>query len=921
MAAPKLDSQTTKPARALDAGKPNIAEIMIIDSFSDTAPRWLRFAFAVLITLIAFFIRLKALPLDSGLQFLTVYPAVVICFYICGEGPGFFAIFFSCVLVFYGFFPPFFSLEPKPSSAASLSIYTLCALIIGFALTRMHDYRRRMVKIEQDLLAQARQIADEGLQLVVDGARIGIWRWNLEDNSLDWSDQCYLHFGIRPKSGMSYQKFIGLLHPDDQGRVEEIITKSIDQRQDYIAVYRAIWPDGSEHWIYALGRPYYASTGKVERMDGVLLDITEQRKIQQKAEEAASTLSAAFDSISDLLMLVDKHGNILRINESFMKLCGFATPDEVPKTVAGLEDIIEVETLEGVAVPPGQWPITRGMAGHRSEGVELRVKRKDNPANWLGSFNVCPISNSQNSGAVLIAHDITLLKQQEFELKHSLEQFTELAEAMPQIVWTTDAQGNNTYFNSHWMEYTGLTLEESYGSGWNLPFHPDDKLRAWNAWRSAVENDGSYSLECRIRRADGLYRWWLVRGAPAHDENGDIYKWFGTCTDIEEIKLAETAVRAALQYSRSLLEASLDPLVTISVDGKITDVNEATVKATGSSREALVGSDFSDYFTDPEKARTGYKEIFAKGSVTDYPLAIRHSSGAITDVLYNAALYYKDDGEIAGAFVAARDVTKLKRTEEELRLHREHLEELVKVRTMDLAKANKRLEAVNDELEAFAYSVSHDMRVPLRAIDGFSLILLEDYNDRLDAEGKRILNVIREGTVKISQLIDDILAFSRAGRIDLRSGTVDMNAVVESALNELAPTFTGRTIKIDVKPLEAANGDAAMIRRVWTNLIDNAIKFTARNSDAAIEIGSLHGEEETIYYVKDNGVGFDMKYSSKLFGIFQRLHGADFPGTGIGLAIVKRIVSRHLGRVWAEGLEGRGATLFFSLPLREKDHV
>ncbi|UTD28121.1 PAS domain S-box protein [Bradyrhizobium sp. WD16] len=627
------------------------------------------------------------------------------------------------------------------------------------------------------------------------------------------------------------------------------------------------------------------------------------------------------------------------------------------------------------------------------------------------------------------------------------------------------------------------------------------------------------------------------------------------------------------RYTRSLIEASLDPLVTINPDGKITDVNEATIRATGIARETLVGSDFSNYFTEPETARSGYREVFATGFVTDYPLVLRHVSGALTDVLYNASLYRDANGNVAGVFAAARDITErkrieernsqlaaivessddaifsktlegiitswnrgaeliygytsqevsgrsvailmppehrqemlsnlaliregrhivhfetprrrkdgtdiyvsltmspvkdaagrvigasaierdvtelkrtelrvaqlaaqnrllldsvgegvcgmdtdgrctfvnpaasqllgfaieelvghnghrkfhhirpdgqpyredecpfnaafregvvtrgrdrfwrkdgssfpvefvsaptldagkitgavvtfrditeLKRAEEELRDEHDHLEELVALRTADLTKANERLAATNRELETFSYTISHDLRVPIRAIDGFSRILLQEYSSKLDAEGRRVLNVVRDSTTKIAELIDDILAFSAIGRNELIAAPIDMDGLVHQLLGEFEPAVSGRKLTFDIKPLAPAQGDPTMIRRVWTNLIDNAVKFTAPKPDAVIEIGSTAGEKETVYYVKDNGVGFDMQYVRKLFDPFMRLHGTEFSGTGIGLAIVRRIVARHGGRVRAEGKVNEGATVYFSLPSRESPQI
>jgi light-regulated signal transduction histidine kinase (bacteriophytochrome) len=227
------------------------------------------------------------------------------------------------------------------------------------------------------------------------------------------------------------------------------------------------------------------------------------------------------------------------------------------------------------------------------------------------------------------------------------------------------------------------------------------------------------------------------------------------------------------------------------------------------------------------------------------------------------------------------------------------------------------LEAANKDLEEFSYSVSHDLRTPLRAIDGFSRILLEDYSDKLDTEGQRVLKVVRDGTLKMSRLIDDILAFSRLGRLVIKAEPVDMAALVRRTMtDELAPALAGRELAIDIGTLPDAHGDRAMLQRVWMNLLDNAIKYTAPKPDARIEIGGTAGAGETIYFVRDTGVGFDMQYADKLFGVFQRLHGMEFPGTGIGLAIVKRIVARHDGRVWAEGKVGEGAVFYFALPER-----
>lgn len=233
------------------------------------------------------------------------------------------------------------------------------------------------------------------------------------------------------------------------------------------------------------------------------------------------------------------------------------------------------------------------------------------------------------------------------------------------------------------------------------------------------------------------------------------------------------------------------------------------------------------------------------------------------------------------------------------------------------AELEKRVAERTAELEAFSYSVSHDLRTPLLTIDGFSRMLLEDYSDELDAEGQRLLRTICGNAQNMGQLIDDLLAFSRLGRQEMRPAEIRMSELARAVCAELTATMPERKLQFDLRPLPPAHGDQSMIRQALMNLLSNAIKFTGPREVAVIEVGAEEGENHNVYYVKDNGVGFEMKYADKLFGVFERLHSDDeFPGTGVGLAFVQRIINRHGGRVWAEGKVGAGATVYFTLPRR-----
>ncbi len=239
-----------------------------------------------------------------------------------------------------------------------------------------------------------------------------------------------------------------------------------------------------------------------------------------------------------------------------------------------------------------------------------------------------------------------------------------------------------------------------------------------------------------------------------------------------------------------------------------------------------------------------------------------------------------------------------------------------------LSTAYGDLAAANKELESFSYSVSHDLRTPLRAIDGFSQILIDEYRGKLDDEGQRLLNVVRDNAVRMGLLIDDILRYSRTGRQELQAVPVDLGKLAQEVFEDLRQTAGDRRIRLDVNPMPPALGDRGMLRQVLVNLLANAVKFTRPRSEAVIELGGQADADHNTYYVRDNGVGFDMRYVDKIFGVFERLHANDaFDGTGIGLAIVKRIILRHGGTVWAEGKVDAGATIGFSLPSGGSGHV
>ena len=697
-------------------------------------------------------------------------------------------------------------------------------------------------------------------------------------------------------------------------RVSDVIPGIRESSPELLETYGRVvatgTPERFEIYLDVLGIWFSISaySPKKGHFVAVFDNVTERKRAEEALRLSEERFRIAAETANDVVYEWDLKQSVQWVGKIDEMLA--YEPGKFPRTLDGWAALVHPEDLASTMAA-----IQAHLEGRAPYASQYRVRRADGVYRWWSARGAAARAPDGTPlrwiGSIT---DITEGKQADEALRESESRFRQLAESLPQLVWTCQPDGPCDYFNRQWIEFTGVPEAQQLGFGWLEQLHPDDRAPTIVAWEAAVASGANFSVEFRIRRHDGEYRWFDTRAVRLLDAEGHTTKWYGSNTDITERKTAETVLRESEARYRTLLENIPQQIFMKSRTFRYVSVNENYARDLGIRPEEAVGK--VDYDLFPRELADKYRADDERVMETAQPEAFeeQYVQGGREKWIHTIKTPVKDrDGEIIGILGVFWDITERKRADEALRESEMKLRELTEELESRVETRTVELKAANRELEAFSYSVSHDLRAPLRAVDGFSRILLEDHAKQLDAEGRRLLDVVRSNTRQMGQLIDDLLSFSRIGRQEMARTAVDMKALAHAAFSDLLAA--DERVSFTVGELPHADVDPSLMRQVWTNLISNSLKFTRPKAERVIEVGARTEPGRIAYWVKDNGVGFDMAYAHKLFGVFQRLHSShEFEGTGVGLALVQRIVHRHGGEVWADGKVGEGATFSFSLP-------
>jgi len=740
--------------------------------------------------------------------------------------------------------------------------------------------------------------------------KTGTWDWGLTTNEVTWSEGVEAMFGMEPGSFQgSYEAYRKLVHPDDIPIIESAIGRAISSYVPYYVEHRCIFPDGTTHWLSGQGEVYRDESGTPIRMIGTVTDIT-QRKIDEQRITEQEFLLAKSQEIAH----IGSYSWDIKTNK-------FYWSDEMHRIFGISKQEFDGNGAEVIAKaihPDDQERIYQAqqyiLQEKKSYPLEYRVVRPDGTNRYVWADGYLNLDkNGELVSMVGTVQDITERKKAEAALLESQQKLAMHLQHTPLGVIDWNLNNEILEWNPSAETIFGYSRQEALGkSAFSLIVSDTVQPQLEPVWKELVSNEGGYKKINENITKDGrtiICEWY---NTPLVDEKGKVIGVSSLVQDITDRVRAQEELEKHRLHLEELVKSRTeeiheqaliidqihDSVVSTDLDGIVKSWNKGAEKMFGFSANQVIGKNISIVYPK-DKHDFLFNEILPqlkeKGEL-ETEIEVQRKNGERFYALLSLSVKHDLQGSPSGLIGYTIDITDRKRYEEKI------------------LRQQKELEAANKELEAFSYSVSHDLRSPLRSIDGFSAALLEDYYDLLDDEGKEYFQRIRKSAQRMADLIDNLLQLSRVSRHHFKKEPINLSLMALDIIQKYKDENPDRDIEIEIEDNLNVEGDPGLLWIALDNLISNAWKYTAKTPSPKIQLYRTELDGVNTYCIKDNGVGFDMRYVNKLFGAFQRLHAADeFSGMGIGLATVSRIISRHGGRIWAEGVVNKGATFCFTL--------
>ncbi|HLN20984.1 MAG TPA: PAS domain S-box protein [Bacteroidales bacterium] len=708
--------------------------------------------------------------------------------------------------------------------------------------------------------------------------------------------------GITPEETIGKKVFLDLF--DEQGNkipISEHPSQIAIAEGKFTSVIRKLYNsrEGTFKWLNIDTLPLFRENdNKPYQIFSVFEDITERKDSERELLRQELLFRSAFDEGAVPMAITSIEGRFLKVNRAFCQLTGYSQEELLNIT---FQEITHPDDLK--ANIKGRNELLRGERTFLS--IEKRYLSKDSKIIWVNS-STAPVRDENGKWEFFVSHaqDISKRKIAEMRLKESKEKFKQLANSIPQLAWIAHADGNIFWFNQRWYDYTGMNRSEIVDHGWHKIYNPAELSSIMKLWKENIEKGEPFEMFNSLKGRDSIYREFLTRSIPIKEKNGVIIQWFGTYTDISELKKAENE----LKKSREKLSLALEngQIGTWEWDIRnrriyLDERCERMLQIIPGTHKPEKSFDYLIHEEDLDHLRKS-ANISLERDTFEFIFRTRPVNNESNYISAKAILIRDQAGNPDKLSGVCFDVTSMKKGAEQV-----------------LIRLNEELLRSNTDLQQFAYVASHDLQEPLRMVSSFTQLLQMRYKDKLDEDGKEYIRFAVEGSKRMYDLLNGLLTYSRVQTRGREFYNVDMKDVMDKVRGNLNLMISETGAVIECSGLPVLHADENQMIQLIQNLIENSIKFSS--GIPHIQISGIINKEENIITIKDDGIGIEQQYHERIFRIFQRLHRSDeYGGTGIGLAICKRIVERHGGKIWVKSEPGKGSEFSFSIPIKPANH-